>query len=567
MARGQHGDAWSLPRVMALAGAVWSGACSVTGASSGTTAAAGAAGGGEGGAQVTGGSTGKGGNTGTVESGGSAGASGASGGPATGGSNNKGGAGPSAGGATAGAGGATPTGGAGGVGGASDPAGKPRIAIVTDIGFDPDDEESMVRFLVYADQFDVEGLIAGTSTYVQTAPHEDLIRAKIDGYATVLPNLLKHAAGYPSAEALRVVTATGQPGFGMASVGSGKSSAGSNLLVQAADKADARPLWVALWGGANTLAQALQDVAASRSAAALAQFVAKLRVYAISDQDDAGVWLRQHFPDLFYIVSPSPHGSSDYAKATWSGISGDKWYSNGPLYQFDLVDNPWLLANVIQNHGALGALYPQFKYIMEGDTPSWLGLIDNGLGWSVSPSYGGWGGRYVFAQPAGETHAVWTNDDAASRDSFPFPAGKTTTSDQATIWRWRDHYQDDFAARMSWCVATAFNKANHNPTPVLNGSSGTSIVTIAARAGSTVTLDATGTGDPDGDAVSVTWWIYSEAGTLAAPATLTATTGTSTAVSLPAVSLAGTVHVILQAEDNGTPHLFAYRRAVLNVTP
>ena len=100
--------------------------------------------------------------------------------------------------------------------------------------------------------------------------------------------------------------AAGQVHYGMADVGAGKTSAGARAIVRAADRADPRPLWVALWGGANTLAQALFDVRATRSAEELARFVARLRVYSISDQDDAGPWIRREFPALFYVVKPSP---------------------------------------------------------------------------------------------------------------------------------------------------------------------------------------------------------------------------------------------------------------------
>ncbi len=115
----------------------------------------------------------------------------------------------------------------------------------------------------------------------------------------------------------------------------------------------------------------------------LKKFVAKLRVYSISDQDDAGAWIRREFPDLFYIVSPSTQDAKEYYRATWTGISGDRYYKNGPMHKFEMVDNPWLEEHIINNHGPLGALYPPLKYIMEGDTPSFLGLINNGLGWSA----------------------------------------------------------------------------------------------------------------------------------------------------------------------------------------
>ncbi len=394
-----------------------------------------------------------------------------------------------------------------------------------------------------------------------------LIRQEVAAYGQALPNLLKHASGFPDAASLLAVTKTGQAGYGMAAVGPGKSTAGSQELIAVVDKPDPRPVWVTIWGGANTLAQALEDVSTSRTAADLGRFVAKLRVYSISDQDDAGAWLRRTFPQLFYIVSPSTQSPADYPRATWSGISGDRWYMNGPLNKFDLVDNPWLQANVIANHGPLGAVYPPFRWIMEGDTPSYIGLIDNGLGWSVSPSYGGWGGRYLLLQPAGETHPIWSNDNLTTRDTVTLDDGGTASSDQATIWRWREPFQNDFAGRMNWCVADQFAKANHNPVAVLNGDRTKSPLTLPVKGGSTITLAADGTTDPDGDALHVSWWIYHEAGTLTAPATLSVTDGTSSQVTLPAVQSPGTVHVIMQVEDSGNPRLFAYRRAVLAVAP
>jgi len=447
------------------------------------------------------------------------------------------------------------------------PSLKPRLIVLTDLSNEPDDEESLVRLLVYADQFDVEGLVATTSNWLQQKPREDLIRRDLEAYAQVRPNLLKHSPAFPSAEALRAVTRTGQPGLGLTSVGPDQSSGGSRLLVEAVDRADPRPVWVSIWGGPNTLAQALRDVRASRPAAELEKFVAKLRVYAISDQDDSGAWIRREFPQLFYIVSPSsPTSYQEYYRATWSGISGGQETQAAPGYHAAMVANPWLDEHVIQNHGPLGALYPRRLYLMEGDTPSFLGLIDRGLGWDRSPAYGGWGGRYALYQSAGETRPIWT-DNNSTVDRVEVEPGRFDASNQATIWRWREHFQNDFAARMDWCVADDFAKANHNPHPALNGDRSTGVVMISAQAGSTVKLSAVGTdaGDP-GQNVQVAWWIYREAGTLDG-ATLTQASGLTSEVALPQTAKPGTVHVILQAEDDGTPRLFAYRRIVIEVTP
>ena len=98
---------------------------------------------------------------------------------------------------------------------------RPRVIVLTDLSNEPDDEESLVRFLVYANEFDVEGLIATTSTHLKKGPREDILRRDLDAYEKVLPNLRKHAPGYPSAGQLRAVTATGQAEYGMAAVGAG----------------------------------------------------------------------------------------------------------------------------------------------------------------------------------------------------------------------------------------------------------------------------------------------------------------------------------------------------------
>ena len=132
-----------------------------------------------------------------------------------------------------------------------------RVLVLTDISNEPDDEESLVRFLVYANEYDIEGLVATTSTHLRTRTREDLIRHQLDAYGQVRGTLAKHAPGYPTKEQLLAVTATGQTAYGIAAIGEGKTSAGSRLVLTAVDKNDDRPLWISVWGGANTLAQAL----------------------------------------------------------------------------------------------------------------------------------------------------------------------------------------------------------------------------------------------------------------------------------------------------------------------
>ena len=266
---------------------------------------------------------------------------------------------------------------------------------------------SLVRLLLYSNELDIEGLIASTSTWQKTAVHPETMHTLIAAYGQVRANLMLHAKGWPTAEELDGRVSTGQSGYGMAATGDAKLSKGAEAIIAAADRADTRPLWICLWGGANTLAQALMTVRAGRTPEDLAKFVARLRVYSISDQDDAGPWIRREFPQLFYVVQPTSPTGNQYYYATWTGISGDEYYRNGAGANFTPVSNEWLDAN-IRSKGPLGKVYPRYAFIMEGDTPSFLGLIDNGLNAYRRPDWGGWGGRYLFMQPYGETHAIWT---------------------------------------------------------------------------------------------------------------------------------------------------------------
>lgn len=442
---------------------------------------------------------------------------------------------------------------------------------------------SLVRYLLYANAVDTEGLIACTSTWLRTNPHPEMMHSVIAAYGQVRNNLLKHEAGWPTQKTLDDLVTTGQTGYGMTATGADKMSAGAKEVIAATDKDDPRPLWITLWGGANTLAQALIHVRDTRTPAEVDQFVAKLRVSSISDQDDAGPWMRREFPKLFYIVKPSPPNGEEYASATWTGISGDRYYMM-PGADTSLVTNEWLDKN-IRSKGALGAHYPKFMFIMEGDTPSYLGLLPNGLNSDHSPNWGGWGGRYIYRQPYGETRPIWSQGGdlfyrATSADTLTGNDGLVHTSDHATIWRWRAAFQNDFAARMDWTVQD-YAHANHPPIVVVNGDTSGAPLELTAKAGETVVLDASASHDPDGNNLTYHWFHYAEAG--AGSGIDLADVSVSNADSPHAIVTAnaacrapwipqfahcsgtGVAHIILAVTDNGTPALTRYRRVVLTV--
>jgi hypothetical protein len=136
------------------------------------------------------------------------------------------------------------------------PVQKQRVIVLTDISNEPDDEESLVRFLVYSNEYDVEGLIATTSVWLKDTVRPERIRERVEAYGQVRDNLLKHASGYPTQEHLQSVIKAGRPEFGMEGVGEGKSSDGSRHIIEVVDRPDKRPVWISIWGGANCLAQA-----------------------------------------------------------------------------------------------------------------------------------------------------------------------------------------------------------------------------------------------------------------------------------------------------------------------
>jgi hypothetical protein len=456
-------------------------------------------------------------------------------------------------------------------------AGKPhRMIVLTDIGAEVDDTESMVRLLLYSDVIDIQGLIATTSTWKKTSVSPELIQAVIGAYSKVHANLLKHDPTYPPAEALQALVKHGLPEYGMKGVGPGKDSEGSDWIIRTLERNDDRPLWVTVWGGVNTLAQALYTLRATKPAAEVGRLVAKLRVYTISDQDDSGPWIRNNFPRLFYIVTPG----GDYAAATWTGIN-----TFVPGIDNTTISNKWLAEHIQQGHGPMGAAYPDVAYGMEGDTPSFLALIPNGLSVPEHPDWGGWGGRYELYRPNGpigdpakflggvpnepETRPIWTNavDDYTPPAMGEYgratrPGEKSFKDFKATLWRWRDDFQNDFAARMEW-TTKPYAEANHPPVPVLSHPDA-----ITVRSGETFWLDAHGSTDPDGDSLSFFWFQYREAGSYKGSVAINGAENIDRiSVAAPKVEQPETVHFILKVSDKGTPPLTRYQRVIVTITP
>lgn len=439
---------------------------------------------------------------------------------------------------------------------------KPRIVVLTDLSppsVEPDDTESLIRLLAYADLFEVEGLVATTGwSSAGNHPHWiTLIRDVIAAYEKDLLNLRKRSSqqghrrdesrqeiGYwPSADSLRSVCVVGSQQRGMRFVGRENSSPGSDLLARLAQEEDERPIWVQCWGGGNTLAQAIWQMKQSLGAAEMKAALRRFRVYAITDQDGAQKggnvidwdesshqWMRREFlQDLRFIWD-------DSAWKFQNGTGRGRWEE---------------YAAQIQGHGHLGALYPKFRYGVEGDTPAFLYVMPNGLNVPEHPEFGGWGGFFSFGTGPDNATQAYVNHSGTQ-------AGAVTERYAAQFYA---AIFNDFAARMEWARN---GKGNRNPVVLFREGDDAEILTKTASAGSPLPLDASRSYDPDGDRLSFSWWIMPEAGTYPHPVQIDGAHSGRATIQVPADAVGKTIHVVCEVTDDGTPQLHGYRRIMLN---
>ncbi len=430
---------------------------------------------------------------------------------------------------------------------------KPRIVVLTDVStWETDDSESLVRLLVHADLFEIEGMIFTTGWSLDKTRDDffHLIHDATDAYEKDLPNLMKRSGqkkflkeesiqktGYwPSAEYLRKQTMFGSKNRGFRFIGKNNDSPGSDLIIKLADENDDRPVWITVWGGGNTLAQAIWRVQQTRSPEELKAFLHKLRVYTITDQDrdqrtdfdiSSHQWMRREFEkDLFFI----------WDECAWK-------YQNGT------GKSSWEeYATHIQNHGNLGRVYPKYKYGVEGDTPAFLHILPNGLNNPDEPTQAGWGG-----------YSEWQ----LCEDNSTYAFTNHRNSTYNTCRKYEEHFYtatfNNFAARMDWANE---GKGNRNPVAVIDKNEGVEILKKKPRQGTTITLEASESYDPDGDKLTFKWWVQPEAGTYSNEITIAKGNTSIVAIDVPAGSAGKNFHVICEITDDGVPNLTSYRRVI-----
>jgi len=420
-----------------------------------------------------------------------------------------------------------------------------RLIIETDAGGDPDDEQSLVRFLVYANEFDVEGIIANRPAArdrENVNPVRDglgIVRALVSAYGQCYTNLVQHDPGYPKPEQLLARTVAGYD----------DTDDGVQLIIRAVDSPDPRPVWFCNWGtdhgsAESCLKRALDRVLRERGHNGYAAFKRRLRLSSDDKFGDHTFNIQPPFPIWIDTLRPP--------------LNNKRWYHRFSALTakaggFDLQ------RDVLTGHGPLGALYPANTGMpqKEGDTMMFLYLIPTGMNEPTEPTWGSWAGRYGPRDGCSDKPYYWANQT----DDW-----RSTVDRDNTLSRWAADIQNDFRARMDWCVKPR-GAANHRPVAVLNGQAGLANIRLDAKPGQVTGLDARGTCDPDKNALTYEWFVYREAGTCRSEISLRATSGPTTSFTAPTVKQSGTVHVLLKVSDDGKPPLCSYRRALVTITP
>lgn len=415
---------------------------------------------------------------------------------------------------------------------------KPRVITTTD--GEGDDRCSMVRFLMYANEWDIKGIIYSSSKHHwkgdgknkgRTWHGETWIEEDIDKYAGVYPKLKKHDPGYPSPEYLKKQVFVGN----IALTGDmRKATPGSDRIVEVLLDPDSSPVWLQAWGGPNTIARALKTIE-QKYPDRKSEVSRKVRFYLIAEQDKTyRDYISEKWPDAQALVSHA------------FGAIAYRWRQHMPKELHGYFDDNWMKRN-IKDHGALSTMHPglakgRSRFISEGDSPSFMHEIDVGLRSLEHPGYGGWGGR--FTQRSGHEWADATDDG----DKYK------------TIYRWAIAFQNDWAARADWCVKS-YKKANHPPVVKLDHK-----LDLRAKTGEKINLSAKGTTDPDGNKLSYRWWQYKEPGSYPGLVRIETADRQRASFVVPDNAKKGrTVHIICEVTDNGTPPLTRYQRVIVSV--
>lgn len=484
---------------------------------------------------------------------------------------------------------------------------KPRVVVTCDPELD--DSNSLVRFLLFSTDYKVEGLVYSSSqfhwkgdgkgtTYSHSnreynsrgknlgpltswrwAENERFIDEAVDIYAQVYPNLKVHNSEYPTPAYLKSVVRFGNVEF---EGDYSKDTPGSDLIKALMLDDQPGTLFVTAWGGMSTIARALKSIEEQYSKTPEWNTIKdkvskKVMILPSGEQDDSyKEYIKPNWPNIGYSQLGGAglglaYSAQARAKAEHAPYYTPEWMtanitSKGPFGAFYRVwgDGKQMVKDDKYDYfGLAGYTDDELKkmgyvvwtpvqkkgsFLGEGDTGTFLNLIGNGLRAWEDENYGGWSGRKRNTPPV--DFATLMSNPAAMEEfrkknanpDFPdfFPA-----------------CQNGLASRFQWSVTPKYKDANHDP--VIDAP-----LTISGKPGEKVELNAK-VSDPDGNKVNVRWMQFkgsSYKGDVVAENPASATTS----IIIPADVQAGqTIHMVLEAVDNGTPALTHYHRTIITI--
>lgn len=416
---------------------------------------------------------------------------------------------------------------------------KPRVIAMTD--GEIDDQSSMIRFLLYTCDIELLAIIETNSVFQRSGhSNEPWLEKQLDAYEQVYPNLIIYNPDYPSVNKIRSVCFIGDEDenhlkvYPKKPVFTGKEviykpdnwndTPGSDRIVEVLLEKDNRPVHIQAWGGGNTAARAFYKLK-TKYPSEYERAVSKVVMYNIWYQDGAGNYIETYHPKV---------------KMLFCGSFSGTWNYNSQKNTYDFITN-----EVKNNHGPLGALYPQ-KYVSEGDSPAFLYSIANDLRSDENPGYGGWGGRFTKLEGFANVYKDALDDG----------------DDRKSLRRWIEDANRDFQARLDYCVSPKYEDANHPPVVLLKRGKD-----IKIKNGKKITLDASKSSDPDGNNIVFSWWQYKEAGTFNGTVKINDQGKAKINFVAPEVREPQSIHIILKVSDNGNPSLCAYQRVIITVVP
>lgn len=468
----------------------------------------------------------------------------------------------------------------------SDQQVQPRIVVTCDPELD--DNNSLIRFLLYSSDMQIEGLIYASSGFhwkgdgkgtkwfvpgreyarfgLDTCPcvswrwskNERFIDNAVEAYEKVYLNLKVHNSDYPAPAELKSKIRYGNIEFdGDIS----KDSPGSDLIKSLMLDDKPGPLFITAWGGQSTIARALRSIREQYEYTTEWESVKnkisrKVVLLPSGDQDDTyAIYIKPNWPDIDYrqfrggpnygygAQLGAKKEDSIYFTASWMkenvsdrgplGALYRVWGDGKQMVKGDIMDYFGLSGYTNEKLKKMGYIVwmpvqPKGSWLGEGDNHTFMNMLGNGLRAYEEGSYGGWGGSEA------------DNRELAYPDFLP----------QA---------QRDFAARLKWSVTAKYPDANHEPAVKIEGP-----LNILASAGEQIRLNGA-VSDPDGNEVTIKWWQF-HAGSYPNNVIISNPDSLQAVISIPNDASGGqTIHIMLEGSDNGTPSLTRYQRVIITV--